>query len=257
MLFILAILNKHKSFHAQRASADPLIYTQRLDHFRFNKDYTTTWDQRYYVNDDFYKVDTDTMIVEISGEWELTSAPGGTAENPDIFGEVAKQHNAKIFALEHRYYGESKPTDDTTENLRKYHNSRQALADMMQFIDQQDESLCQTVRVDGKMCFKWIIFGGSYPGALAGWIAQKFPFAFAATISSSGVVNAIHSLPEFDQQTYRSSGAVCAKAQLLAMREIEEAMELGDEWPRTFMGIEKDDFWNVQDFYWFVADAGL
>ena len=128
---------------------------------------------------------------------------------------------------------------------------------MMHFIDAQDELLCQTERVDGKMCFKWIIFGGSYPGALAGWIAQKYPFAFAATISSSGVVNAMHSLPEFDQQTYRSSGATCAKAQLLAMREIEEAMEHGDEWPRVFMGIEKDELWNLQDFYWFVADAGV
>ena len=90
MLFALAILNKHRSFHADRASADPLTHQQRLDHFHFNKDYTTTWEQRFYVNEDFYTAETDTMIVEISGEWELTSAPGGTADHPDIFGEVAK-----------------------------------------------------------------------------------------------------------------------------------------------------------------------
>uniref|UniRef100_A0A915DQR4 Uncharacterized protein n=1 Tax=Ditylenchus dipsaci TaxID=166011 RepID=A0A915DQR4_9BILA len=65
-----------------------------------------------------------------------------------------------MFALEHRYYGDSLPFDSfTTENL-KYLTSQQALADLSVFI--------QTINEKRNFVnSKWIVFGGSYPGMLA------------------------------------------------------------------------------------------
>lgn len=49
----------------------------------------------------------DTAIIEIGGEGPIGQAPGGTDEYMDIMGKVAKEYNAPIFALEHRFYGKS------------------------------------------------------------------------------------------------------------------------------------------------------
>jgi len=48
---------------------------------------------------------------------------------------VGAEHGALLVSLEHRYYGESQPYESwATENL-EYLNTRQALADIAQFID--------------------------------------------------------------------------------------------------------------------------
>ncbi|WAR11956.1 TSSP-like protein [Mya arenaria] len=79
----------------------------------------------------------------------------------------AKQFGAIAVMLEHRYYGESHPVPDlSVENLR-FLSSRQALADLAEFIDY--------FRVKRKLpTNKLISFGGSYPvlQSMPKWISQ-------------------------------------------------------------------------------------
>ncbi|VDK78756.1 unnamed protein product [Cylicostephanus goldi] len=62
-----------------------------------------------------------------------------------------------MFALEHRFYGESRPTiDQSVENLR-YLSSRQALEDLSAFVKAMNEEH----HLENP---RWVTFGGSYPG---------------------------------------------------------------------------------------------
>ena len=81
-----------------------------------------------------------------------------------------------------RYYGESHPTADTSLPNLAFLSSRQALRDVVTFkqyiVDQM------------KMSYKnrWISFGGSYSGALSGWLRMYYQDTVSGAIATSGPV---------------------------------------------------------------------
>jgi len=73
----------------------------------------------------------------------------------------------------------------STKNL-KYLSSEQALADLAYFIESKKEEFKLTNN-------KWIVFGGSYPGALAAWFRLKYPhLAYGAVASSAPLLAKIN-----------------------------------------------------------------
>lgn len=68
----------------------------------------------------------------------------------------------------------------TVQNL-KYLSSEQALADLANFI----QSMTAQYQLTNN---KWIIFGGSYAGAMAAWLRLKYPHLAYGAVSSSGPV---------------------------------------------------------------------
>lgn len=137
----------------------------------------------------------------------------------DILGKIALKYNAPIFELEHRFYGKSQPFIGEEEPLSSEHlkllSSRYAIADLVNFVESKDSEYCKQLnlsKIPGKTCLRWLIVGGSYPGAVSGWIMQQHPNLFAAGISSSGVVDARYSLPEFDTHTLATAGIPCGIA---------------------------------------------
>ena len=86
-----------------------LWYTQQLDHF--NPADNRTWQQRYFVNDQYWKKDGPVFIF-IAGEG---------AANPLWMTEgqwitYAQTYGAICVMLEHRFYGKSHPTEYKTKN---------------------------------------------------------------------------------------------------------------------------------------------
>ena len=73
--------------------------------------------------------------------------------------DYAKKFGAICFQLEHRFYGESHPTPDMSDENLVYLSSEQALADLAFFVTEKTKQykLNDT---------KWIAFGGSYPGKI-------------------------------------------------------------------------------------------
>lgn len=69
----------------------------------------------------------------------------------------------------------------STENL-KYLTSKQALADTAHFIKNMTEKYLFTKNQ------KWIAYGGSYAGALAIWMIEKYSDLIHGVISTSGPV---------------------------------------------------------------------
>jgi pimeloyl-ACP methyl ester carboxylesterase len=101
-----------------------------------------------------------------------------------------EQARVHLFALEHRYYGESYPefkdkngnatSPVTNENLI-FLSSRQALADIAHFINTMNDA-------HDLHNNKWITFGGSYPGMMAAWARLEYPKLVHAAVSNSAPI---------------------------------------------------------------------
>ncbi|KAJ6625679.1 putative serine protease K12H4.7, partial [Pseudolycoriella hygida] len=121
-------------------------FEQILDHF--NPTNVATWKQRFYTNKEYYEPGGPVFLM-IGGEGEATAKWMVSG----AWIQYAKEHKALCFQLEHRFYGQSHPTEDlSTENLA-YLSSEQALADLAYFIIAMNEKF----ELDQKT--KWIAFG--------------------------------------------------------------------------------------------------
>jgi Serine carboxypeptidase S28 len=125
---------------------------QSLDNF--NPQDTRRWKMRYYENDAYFQPGGP-LFIYLGGEWGISpqSITQGT-----LIVEMAQEMGGNLFYTEHRYYGQSRPTaNTTTENLR-YLTIDQALADIAQFI-----SYIKASKSDYKDS-EVILVGASYSG---------------------------------------------------------------------------------------------
>ena len=161
-----------------------------LDHFNFQdpKNYL----QRYFECDDFFDNKTGPIFLYICGESECSVKD--SLMFPFMIGA---KHNAKLVALEHRFYGKSIPNLNLELSNLKYLTAEQALADIAYFITKK----LNADKPDREV----VVIGGSYPGALSAWFREKYPHLAVASWSSSGVVYPIEDFWQFDQQIYDST----------------------------------------------------
>ncbi|XP_066913299.1 putative serine protease K12H4.7 [Clytia hemisphaerica] len=174
-------------------AAEPQWYTQQLNHF--DDQDTRTWQQKYYVNATQFG-ENGPVFLMIGGEGPLSARWVGVGS----MVEMAKEHKALVLALEHRYYGDSHPTSDTSVENLKYLSSEQALADLATF----RASMVEQFALSDKN--KWISFGGSYPGALSAWFRYKYPHLVHGAVASSAPINAQTDFPEYLEVSTDSLG---------------------------------------------------
>lgn len=96
--------NLQVSLAGESSPSDELWYTQQLDHF--NPADTRTWQQRYFVNDQYWKKGGP-VFIQIGGEG--AADPIWMTEGQWI--KYAQTHGAICVMLEHRFYGKSHPTE--------------------------------------------------------------------------------------------------------------------------------------------------
>ncbi|KAE9550921.1 hypothetical protein FO519_005857 [Halicephalobus sp. NKZ332] len=156
----------------------PINFTQKIDHF--DNGNTATFQQQYWHSDKFAKPNGPQFLM-LGGEGPASYYDVVYESYPHI--QWASQVGAGLWTLEHRFYGKSRPfPNQTTENL-KYLTSRQYLADVADFIKYQNQQLKLTNP-------KWVVFGGSYSGALALWFRELYPDVAVGAVGSSGPVYA-------------------------------------------------------------------
>lgn len=160
-------------------------FEQKLDHF--SRTNMRTWSQRFFINDTFFDIkNAGPVFLMIGGEG--TADPRWMVKGNWI--DYAKHFGALCVMLEHRYYGESRPTSDMSIKNLVYLSSEQALADLANFIHFANQHYVPKGA-------KWILFGGSYPGSLAAWMRLKFPHLVYGAVSSSAPL-----LAQVDFQRY-------------------------------------------------------
>lgn len=171
--------------------------TTQQDHF--DPDNTATWQQAYYVNDTFWVPGSDAPIfLCVGGEGPaLTGAAVVASVHCSIASEWLQQKRSLMFALEHRYYGchniSACPVTNFSDQLAafKFLSSRQAIEDIANFIRIMNAQY-------GLSSNRWVTWGGSYPGMLAGWSRLKHPELIHASVASSAPVWAQLDMPEYN-----------------------------------------------------------
>jgi len=221
------------------------LTSQKVDHF--NAVDERTFSQRYWIVENFVDAATGplSVILYLCGEYDC---PGVMPTR--LFPlELAYEHNALVVVLEHRFYGESQPFDSQATGYLPYLSSRQALEDLAYFSTFIQGQINANYSMPAGFYSKWLVVGGSYPGAMSAWYRIKYPHLTVGSLASSGVVNAFVEYPQFDQQVAASVGDACAAALRNVTASIAAAMP-GIK--ADFQAAELED----GDFWFMVADAG-
>ncbi|KAI0886394.1 serine carboxypeptidase S28-domain-containing protein [Annulohypoxylon maeteangense] len=162
-------------------------FEQLLDHS--NPD-LGTFSQRYWYGAQYWKGPGSPVILVNPGEQAADGFNITYTTNQRLTGLFAEKLGAAVVVLEHRYWGESSPFDSLTVANLKYLTLENSIKDNTYFANNFDTPFDTTGKSSAKDA-PWIFTGGSYPGALAGWIAAKDPGTFWAYYGTSGVVEAI------------------------------------------------------------------
>eukprot|EP00794_Sanderia_malayensis_P019886 gene19886-21827_t len=186
---------------------------QKLDHF--NPAETRQFYQRYYVSTMYWDQSTGPVFVYVGGEEELFS---GYLLGGEIV-ELAQKYKALLLGLEHRFYGKSVPTNGMKLENLKYLTSHQALEDLKTF----HAYASTTYRLTSYN--RWILQGGSYPGALSAWGRSKFPNLFFGSIATSAPVVAEVDFPGYMTVVAASLSAPEVGGSTLCSSSVQQAFE--------------------------------
>ena len=166
------------------AGSDPSMhwFTSQLDHF--DRQNTATWQQRSFQNATFFN-GSGPVFLCVGGEGPAMDASVLVASvHCNDMVELAPKVGALMLAVEHRYYGFSMPRaadgKGVVRNPLRWLSSQQALGDLANFHLQISANYSLDPAVN-----KWVSFGGSYPGMMAGFFRLKYPHLVHAAVSSS------------------------------------------------------------------------
>jgi hypothetical protein len=195
--------------------AGQLYVNQSLDHF--DRQESRTFQQRYFVSDTYWKKDdvNAPVFLCVGGEGPpLDRTVLTSSVHCSDMVELASQVGALMFALEHRYYGFSNPfgSDFSTANLQ-WLNTEQALGDLAHFIATMNE------QYNLQKSNRWVTWGGSYPGMLAGLTRLRYPHLVHAAVSSSAPLQPSVDMPGYNNVVSHSMAAtdVGGSAECLAV----------------------------------------
>lgn len=179
------------------ADFNQLWFTNYINHDDLS---AGTFQQRYWINDKYWTDTSGPNFIYFCGEY--TCSPPEDRHYPF---QVGRNKNARLFVIEHRFYGASQPCADwSVECYQGLLTSEQGLADFAYFL--------QTMNAD-MPSRPTIVIGGSYPGALSAWFRYRYPEIATASWAASAVVQPWEDMWTYDEQVYNSThdiGAWCS-----------------------------------------------
>lgn len=172
----------------ERPRFKPHSLSVPVDHFHNESKYEPhshdSFNLRYWFDAAHYRRGGPVIVLhsgEAAGDERLPFLEHG------ILAMLARATHGIGLILEHRYYGASMPMPDTTVANLRFLSTEQALADNAYF--------ARHVRFPGldvsSDSAPFIIYGGSYAGAVAALTRKLYPEAYWGAIASSGVPAAI------------------------------------------------------------------
>ncbi len=226
-------------FDGSLRTQEVAFYEQKLNH----KDSSSTkFKQRYFVDSQYAEDLNSPVFYIICGEWNCA----GTGSYSFVEG-LAKKFKAHLIALEHRYYGESLPTNVLTSEAMEFLNLESAIEDLASFQ--------RYMMTDKGFQGKWVSFGGSYAGTLAAFYREKHPELVMGSLASSAPVLMKNEFKEYDAHVAKVINKTnCGDKVREAVALIEEKLTTPEgtlEVKETFKATELT---NDKDFLYVVAD---
>lgn len=211
-------LSKSKREIVEPFPVDELWIKQPLDHF--NASDIRTWQMRYLENNMFFR-SGGPIFIFVGGEWSISAK---FLLNSYV-RDMARELNGTMFYTEHRYFGDSRPTDDTSTDNLKWLSVNQALADLARFITHVKEN--PALEKAGV-----IMIGQSYAATLVTWFRLKYPHLVNGVWSSSGTVLAKMDFFELKEAVSASiellGGPQCSQRIRSAFIEMEKMVKNGN-----------------------------
>ncbi|KAM3968960.1 putative serine protease K12H4.7 [Aphomia sociella] len=227
-------------------------FSVRLNHFMSHNN--ETFNMRFYYNSEFVNSADPVIVVVVGGEWAIS--PGWVAGG--LAYEFAKIHGGGVFYTEHRYYGLTRPTTNTTVSELRFLNVDQALGDLAQFIEYvKSDHFYDGIFRNSKV----VLVGCSYAGSMATWMRLGYPHLVDAVFSDSGPLHAqedFHEYLEVITEALRTQGSEqCFTSIAEAMQQIMSLLETQDGAARvstlfnTCSTIQASSLLDVATFFWY------
>lgn len=187
-----------------------------------------TFEQRYWYGTEHWRGPGSPIIFVNPGEQSGEGFNESYTSLQRLPGLFAKEVGGAIIIMEHRYWGESSPFEElTTENMQ-YLTLENSILDNTYFaktfkppFDKSGQSSPDNA--------PWVFSGGSYPGALAGWLAALEPDTFWAYHGTSGVVEAIGDFWQYFQPVIEATPQNCSKDLGDVIDYIDDVLLHGEE----------------------------
>lgn len=138
-------------------------------------------------------------------------------------GLMAEKTGGAVVVIEHRYWGESSPYDILTAENLQYLTLENSIKDNTYFANNFDAPFDTTGKSSAKDA-PWVFTGGSYPGALAGWIASKDPGTFWAYYGTSGVVEAVGDFWQYFVPVLEATPSNCSIDQQSVIQYVDSVL---------------------------------
>ncbi|EAA29065.1 hypothetical protein GE21DRAFT_9703 [Neurospora crassa] len=162
-------------------------FDQLIDH---NTPELGTFKQRFWYGFQYWKGPGSPIILVNPGEQAADGFNKSYLSDQRLAGWMAKDMGAAVVIMEHRYWGNSSPFDELTVKNLQYLTLENSLKDINYFAEHIDLPFDKT-NGSKPANAPWIFSGGSYSGALAGWLEALYPGTFWAYHGTSGVVETL------------------------------------------------------------------
>lgn len=198
-------------------------FDQLLDH---SNPRLGTFRQRFWYGTQFWKGPGSPVIFVNPGEQGAENFNKTYLTTSRLPGLFAQQVGGAVVIMEHRYWGGSSPFENlTTENMQ-YLTLDNSIKDNIYFA----KNVKLPFDNSGKSApnkAPWVFSGGSYPGALAGWLAALEPGTFWAYHGTSGVVQAVGDFWQYFRPVMEATPRNCSKDLSNAVNYIDHVLMYG------------------------------
>lgn len=215
------------------------VFQQKLDHMSANDH--RTFSQHFWHATGYGNSPSSPVILYLCGEGKCG---GGAFMGP--LSVPARKLQARMFALEHRYYGQSQPFTDLSSANLTYLSTEQALQDILNF----KNAMTRQFGITGS----WIVVGGSYAGNLAAYFRSRYPNEVKGAIASSAPIWATADFKEYDRSVAKWAGPDCVKAINSSLQQIEAAIVSDEGFAKIKVQFNAPTVSRRDDFLYLLSD---